>query len=140
MLDAWKRSILESGTVAVVYFAPLAPDAVLEYYHPNADEAFGDAGTGEGEPVPYQQNYWMYDPDRADFDDVMSGHVVTLVGWDDSYSRWNFATPLVREDGTERSYDPDVATVEERDGTPYIVPRGGRRFRGQELVGRVVRV
>lgn len=128
MLDAWKRAILESGAVAVVYLAPIAPDAVIEYYHPDADEAFGDAGADADVFRTYLPNYWMYDPDRADFDDVMAGHVVTLVGWDDSYSRWNFATPLVREDGTERSYDPDVATVEERDGTPYIVPRGDGAF------------
>lgn len=128
MLDAWKRAILESSAVAVVYLAPLTPDAVLEYYHPDADEAFGDAGADADVFRTYLPNYWMYDPDRADFADVMAGHAVTLVGWDDSYSRWNFATPLVREDGTERSYDPDVATVEERDGVSYIVPRGDGAF------------
>lgn len=126
--DAWKRAILESGAVAAWYMAPMAPGSEFEYYHPDADEALGDAGTGEDEPVPYQPNYWMYDPDRADLYDVAGGHFVTLVGWDDSYSRWNFAVPLVREDGTERSYDPDVATVEERDGVSYIVPRGDGAF------------
>lgn len=125
MLDAWKRAILESGAVAVAYATPITLEATLEYHHPDADEAFGDAGADVDGRSPYQPNYWMYDPDRADFTDVMAGHAVTLVGWDDSYSRWNFATPLVREDGTARSYDPDVATVEERDGVSYIVPPRG---------------
>lgn len=85
----------------MVYSAPIAPDAVREYYHPDADEAFGDAGADADVFRTYLPNYWMYDPDRADFSDVMAGHVVTLVGWDDSYSRWNFAIPLVREDATD---------------------------------------
>ena len=72
-------------------------------------------------------NYWIYDADDVNGEGTVSqqvNHVVLAVGWDDTYSRWNFATPLLNDDGSEKAYDKDIATVEEYKGTNYIVPKG----------------
>ena len=49
--------------------------------------------------------------------------MVTIIGWDDTYSRWNFATELYDEDGDKLSYDPEIAeVVADADGVLWIVP------------------
>ena len=40
-----------------------------------------------------------------------SNHMVTLAGWDDTYSRFNFMVPLLNDNGNEREYDATVAEV-----------------------------
>ena len=50
--------------------------------------------------------------------------MIAIVGWDNTYSRWNFATPLIDDaTGRNRAYDPEIAEVATgKDGEDYIVP------------------
>lgn len=129
VLALWKQAILEQGSVSVLYQA-VGVDYNMLYYHPDA--SYWDVSDADNAPEAVtdrlQPNYWIYNPAVIDEGGVTSGHVVSLVGWDDAYSRWNFATPLIGGDGVERDYDPDIAQVEERGGERYIVPKGDGAF------------
>ena len=76
--------------------------------------------------VQLSPNYWVYDADVdvAGRGAVMVDHVIAIVGWDNTYSRWNFATPLIDDaTGRNRAYDPEIAEVATgKDGEDYIVP------------------
>ena len=85
-----------------------------------------EADPADDTVIQISPNYWVYDAD-TDVEDrgiAVPNHAVTIVGWDNTYSRWNFATPLLDDDtGQNRDYDSDIATVQEgADGEDYIVP------------------
>lgn len=84
-------------------------------------DASADASDPDAPQAVLPQNYWIHDPDERGF---TTNHVVTIIGWDDAYSRWNFAIELCDEDGNKRSYDPEIAQVaQDDDGVSWIVPR-----------------
>lgn len=128
VLALWKQAILQQGSVTVLYQAA-GVDYNMVYYHPDASYWDAqDACDARAAADCLQPNYWIYNPAVIDEGAVTSGHVVSLVGWDDTYSRWNFATPLIDSGGVERDYDPDIAQVEVRGGVSYIVPKGDGAF------------
>lgn len=119
-LQAMKQAIYTTGALSVSYYAD--PDSSSEYYHlpPGADRV-----TDTGSTYRYAPNYWTYDADNVGgwgAEALYVNHYVAIVGWDDSYSRWNFATPLLNESGVPRAYDSNIAEVETLDGVEYIVP------------------
>ena len=120
-----KQFIFDNGAVSINYYSEF--DSTSPYYHVNPnDEAAAGSDSADG-VVTFSPNYWTYDPDKVggvEGSMLTTNHLVAIVGWDDSYSRWNFATPLLDDNGQERYYDPDIATVEtsEKDGKDYIVP------------------
>ncbi len=136
-LDTTKQAILDTGAVSVLYYADGAGGP---YYHeglsgtegeatdsdsatdPDASDEGVDPDTPDSNSLQLRlpENYWIYDSDEQGF---TTNHVVTIIGWDDTYSRWNFATELYDEDGDERSYDPEIAEVkQDADGVSWIVP------------------
>ena len=83
--------------------------------------ASADASDPDAPQAVLPQNYWIHDSDEQGF---TTNHVVTIIGWDDTYSRWNFAIELYDEDGDERFYDSEIAQVaRDDDGVSWIVPR-----------------
>lgn len=112
------------GTGAVFVLMHMASYSGSPYYHMDPREE-----RAASEEVLYARypNYWAFDADKAqdgDWIGLSTNHAVTIVGWDDEYSRWNFATPLYDEEGKPRAYDcEDIACVEKLDdGTEWIVP------------------
>lgn len=135
-LSEVKQLLFDKGALSALCY--LSSDPSSPYYHqapdasglPNAALS-GEVPSGGGSPNAaadvrgYSPNYWVFDADSpgGSGDALDTNHVVTIVGWDDACSRWNFATPLVAEDGSRRAYDPDIAEVAEgSDGMLYIVP------------------
>lgn len=115
-----KQAIYDQGAFNFLYYVEYYPS----YYHVSPREEDPSYPVDE---YYYSPNYWIYDADDVNGEGTESrqvNHVVLAVGWDDTYSRWNFATPLLNDDGTEKVYDDDIATVEEYKGTQYIVPKG----------------
>ncbi len=111
------------GTGAVFVLMHMASYSGSPYYHMNPRK-----GETTSEEVLYARypNYWAFDAGQAqdgDWIGLSTNHAVTIVGWDDEYSRWNFATPLYDDEGKPRAYDyEDIACVEEYGGTEWIVP------------------
>lgn len=120
-----KQFIIDNGAVSINYHSESV--STSPYYHVNPnDEAAAGSDSADG-VVTFFPNYWTYDPDKVggvEGSMLTTDHLVAIVGWDDTYSRWNFATPLLDGNGQERYYDLDIATVEtsEKDGKEYIVP------------------
>lgn len=131
-----KQLLFDKGALSALCY--LSSDPSSPYYHQAPDASClpdaassGEVPSGGGSPDAaadvrgYSPNYWVFDADSpgGSGDALDTNHVVTIVGWDDACSRWNFATPLVAEDGSRRAYDPDIAEVAEgSDGMLYIVP------------------
>ena len=93
----------------------------------SVSEADAASGTAANDiVVQLSPNYWVYDADVdvAGRGAVIVDHVIAIVGWDNTYSRWNFATPLIDDaTGRNRAYDPEIAEVATgKDGEDYIVP------------------
>ena len=93
----------------------------------SVSQADAASGTAANDIVlQLSPNYWVYDADVdvAGRGAVMVDHVIAIVGWDNTYSRWNFATPLIDDaTGQNRAYDPEIAEVATgKDGEDYIVP------------------
>lgn len=135
-LSEVKQLLFDKGALSALCY--LSSDPSSPYYHQAPDASClpdaassGEVPSGGGSPDAaadvrgYSPNYWVFDADSpgGSGDALDTNHVVTIVGWDDACSRWNFATPLVAEDGSRRAYDPDIAEVAEgSDGMLYIVP------------------
>lgn len=116
-----KQAIHDEGAFNFLYYTA---EASSPYYHASPREEDPQYASEDYVLLP---NYWIYDADDVNGEGTVSqqvNHVVLAVGWDDTYSRWNFATPLLNDDGSEKAYDKDIATVEEYKGTNYIVPKG----------------
>ena len=121
-LQKMKEAIYTTGgIVAGIYFDPVDQP---RYCH-NAPDYEPDPNTYQ----LYPENIWVYDADVAEaypgVGGAASNHALVYVGWDDAYSRWNFATPLIDDEGNPRPYDPEIAEVARwEDGQDYIVPIG----------------
>ena len=116
-----KQAIYSTGAVSVSLY--MDPSSSSLYYH----QGFGSGEDApDGTPYFYYPNYWTFDADDVGGlgqESLSINHDVAIVGWDDTYSRWNFATFANDAEGNPRAYDEDVAEVVERDGTEYIVPK-----------------
>ena len=122
-LQTIKEAIYSTGGVtAGIYFCPVDNP---RYCH-NAPGYVQPDDTYQMLP----ENIWVYDTDVAEMypegeGGATANHDLVYVGWDDAYSRWNFATPLIDDEGNERLYDPKIAEVARgEDGQDYIVPIG----------------
>ncbi len=87
-------------------------DVVNKYYH---SWQYGD------DPYcakDYRPNYWFFSQRQGTGRENYTGekiqnHVVSIVGYDDKYSKYNFAEKLIDpKDGSVRNYNPDIAKVE----------------------------
>ncbi len=93
--------------VEAIQQAILADGALdLGMAEPFEDDGYWGAGEGA--------NHWFYD---AYTNGMSAKHAVMLVGWDDGYSRMNFAVPY-----TGQAYDVDLAELVNADGTPAAEP------------------
>lgn len=116
-----KEAVYGTGAVFVLMHMASYSGSPYYYMNPREEEA-------ASEEVLYARypNYWAFDADKAmdgDWIGLSTNHAVTIVGWDDGYSRWNFATPLYDDEGMPRVYDwEDIACVEVYDGKEWIVP------------------
>lgn len=131
-----KQLLFDKGALSALCYLSSDPSSPYCHQAPDASclpdaASSGEVPSGGGSPDAaadvrgYSPNYWVFDADSpgGSGDALDTNHVVTIVGWDDACSRWNFATPLVAEDGSRRAYDPDIAEVAEgSDGMLYIVP------------------
>lgn len=116
-----KQALYSTGAVSVSLYMDSSQGSL--YYHLEP----GSTGNApDGTPYWYYPNYWTFDADDVGGlgqESLSINHDVAIVGWDDTYSRWNFATLATDAEGNPRAYDDDVAEVVERDGTEYIVPK-----------------
>ena len=120
-VDSIKQALYTTGAVTASLY--MDTSTLSDYYHLHPDASGASA---DGAPYAYYPNYWTFDADDVGGlgeDSLSINHDVAIVGWDDSYSRWNFATPATDVEGNPRAYDADVATVEEHNGISYIVPQ-----------------
>lgn len=119
-----KQFIIDHGAVSINYHSELDSTSLCYHVNPN-DEAAAGSDSADG-VVTFSPNYWTYDPDKVGGVEggmLTTNHLVAIVGWDDAYSRWNFATPLLDDSGQERYCDPDIAEVKVgEDGKEYIIP------------------
>ena len=116
-----KQALFATGAVSASLY--MDPSAGSLYYH---QEPGSDKDAPDGTPYFYFPNYWTFDADDVGGmgqESLSINHDVAIVGWDDTYSRWNFATPATDVEGNPYAYDDDVAEVMERDGIAYIVPK-----------------
>lgn len=124
-LSAVKQLIYEKGALFAACYVD--PDPTSPRYHAGS-EGSEDGTSSDSAPGPFDvpANYWAYDADAPNGVEgpFATNHCVAVVGWDDAYSRWNFATPLLDDAGVERAYDENNAVVEEgADGQLYILPK-----------------
>lgn len=96
-VEAIQQAILKDGALDLGMAEPFEDDA---YW-----------GPGDG------AYHWFYD---ASENGISAKHAVTLVGWDDSCSRMNFAIPY-----TGQEFDGDLAMIVNADGTPAYESDGG---------------
>ena len=96
-VEAIQQAILKDGALDLGMAEPFEDDA---YW-----------GPGDG------AYHWFYD---ASANGISAKHAVTLVGWDDSCSRMNFAIPY-----TGQEFDGDLAMIVNADGTPAYESDGG---------------
>ncbi len=89
--DVWKNKLCQNGAISANYYQ----DSSDKYHHGwNLDE-------DEYTRLP---NFWMFDANaRQKFG---TNHVITIVGYDDNYSRYNFMEPYANQ-----SYDNTVGEI-----------------------------
>ncbi len=88
--DIWKEKIVENGALS------------SNYLRTNEDE-YSHAWGNENE-YSVGPNFWIYDANAQDY--YSTNHVITIVGYDDDYSRYNFIAKYTGQD-----YDTEVGKV-----------------------------
>ena len=116
--DSVKQTINDTGAISIGYYAETGTTS--PYYHQSISSVTGTEEEGYRVTVDERasrmnplKNYWVFDADNVDGGEAsrIMNHGVALVGWDDSYSRFNFMTPLLDDEGNERAYDEDIVEV-----------------------------
>ena len=89
--DIWKSMLCQNGALS------------SNYYQDFSDKYHHGWGLDESE-YDYLPNFWMFDANaRRKYG---TNHVITIVGYDDNYSKYNFMEPY-----TNQSYDSEVGEV-----------------------------
>ncbi|MDO4183288.1 MAG: lectin like domain-containing protein [Coriobacteriia bacterium] len=104
--EVWKEALRTHGALA-------AGMALLDY---KADDgAYYHRGCADASTVYAEEpNFWYFAAStEGDGTEVLTnaGHIICIVGYDDAYSRYNFAQALKKADGTNFAYDKHIAEV-----------------------------
>lgn len=131
--NIWKSKIRENGAIYGKYYqCSKAENTIVPgmssgldlagcFYHSWGDDTNYDS-------VRYQPNYWMFC--HRTKKTAWQNHAIAIVGYDDGYSKYNFAQRYIINDNQTLDYDDKIAELK------WVKEENGEPVRKNNSIGR----